>query len=142
MLPNAEVVAYNLTNEEDIPRAGEATINGCKKTTPSTLKRTYTRPDGSEYVIEGGEGNGIVSDVCTRIREERKYSKYTSASPRPGECSRVWAQITTYQEYKDRYKVIYPDGHVEYTDWSSLKTKNLGTKWGYATGRRYGSSQC
>ncbi|SDR49022.1 hypothetical protein [Pseudovibrio sp. Tun.PSC04-5.I4] len=142
LLAGAPQVGYSLVKEEDIPRDGDAAIDGCQKTTPSTLVRTYTRPDGSEYVLEAGEGNGIVSDVCTRDLENKNYSKTKSYSRYPSDCSQVWGTITTYQEYKTRYKIKYPDGRIEYTSWSSKKKKLLSSKQGYIKGPRFGSSQC
>ncbi|QUS58985.1 hypothetical protein [Pseudovibrio brasiliensis] len=126
LMPGAAEVAYNLTHEEDVPRAGDATIDGCNKTVPSTLMKTYERPDGSEYVKNAGAGSGVVSDVCTRVTERKTTRKTTYYSPRVPECATGF--ITNEyekEEYRTRTKITYPDGKVEYTSWKNYSNSKL-----------------
>ncbi len=137
LLPNAEFVAYNLIKEEEVARAGDATFNGCIKTTPSSLMKTYERPDGSEYVKNAGAGAGVDKDVCVRKTETKNGRKYTEYSPSPGRCERVFAQEISVQEYKTRVKTTYPDGKVEYSSWSDTKKTKTGKGYGWRVGSDY-----
>ncbi|WP_153042340.1 hypothetical protein [Pseudovibrio sp. W64] len=126
LLSGAQQVAYSLTNEEEVPRAGDATFDGCNKTVPSTLRRTYERPDGSDYVKTAGAGSGVVSDVCTRVTERKTKRKTTYYNPGVPTCSRGF--ITNEyerEEYRTRTKITYPDGKVEYTSWKDHSSSKL-----------------
>ncbi|WP_152986734.1 hypothetical protein [Pseudovibrio sp. POLY-S9] len=143
LLPGAAQVAYSKTKEEEVPRAGDATFDGCNKTVPSTLRRTYERPDGTKYVKNAGAGSGVVTDVCVRKTETNNGRKYKSYSPNPGRCEKKFAQEFDVQEYKTRVKTTYPDGKVEYSSWSSTKTTRTskGYKWKYGS-HYHNDNQC
>ncbi|WP_139201453.1 hypothetical protein [Pseudovibrio axinellae] len=126
LLSGAQQVAYSLTSEEQVPRSGDATIDGCNKTVPSTIRRTYKRPEGTTYVKNAGAGSGVVTDVCTRVTERKTTSKTTYYSPGVPECARGF--ITNEyekEEYKTRTKITYPDGKVKYTSWTNHTNSKL-----------------